>query len=216
MKSDDPHPFTRLTPDRIIGCLESATELRCDGRLFALSSFENRVYQVGVEDAAPVVVKFYRPGRWSDAAIEEEHGFCAELVEAEVPVVAPLALPTGGTLGHANGFRFAVYPKRPGRAPELDDDHTLAWLGRFIARIHVVGARAAFAHRPAIDPFSYGDAPLATLLAGDFIPETLREAYATAARHALERVRQRFTEAGDCEKLRLHGDCHGGNILWDD
>ena len=118
MKPEDSLPFARLTPDRIMDCLESAANLRCDGRLAAYNSFENRVYEVGVEDAAPVVVKFYRPGRWSDAAIAEEHAFCSELAAAEVPVVAPLALPQGGTLAAAHGFRFALYPKRPGRAPD--------------------------------------------------------------------------------------------------
>ena len=139
-------PFATLTPDRIADCVEAAG-YRCDGRLAALNSFENRVYQVGVEEGAPVIVKFYRPRRWSDAAIGEEHAFCAELAAAEVPVVAPLVLAGGATLANAGGFRFALYPKRPGRAPELDDDDTLEWLGRFIARIHAVGALRPFRHR---------------------------------------------------------------------
>ena len=208
-------PFATLTPDRIMDCVESAG-LRCDGRLSALNSFENRVYQVGVEDAAPVIVKFYRPGRWSDAAIGEEHAYCIELAAAEVPVVAPTVLADGATLAHAAGFRFALYPKRPGRAPELDDDDTLEWLGRFIARIHAVGERKPFAQRPAIDPRSYGEAPLAALLAGGFLPESLRAAYEAAARHALERVRARFAQAQGVKRLRLHADCHAGNILWSD
>ncbi len=215
MKMAEAMPFATLTPDRIVDCVESAG-LRCDGRLAALNSFENRVYQVGVEDGLPVIVKFYRPGRWSDAAIGEEHAYCAELAAAEVPVVAPLVLPDGATLAHAEGFRFALYPKRPGRAPELDDDDTLEWLGRFIARIHAVGERKPFAHRPAIEPKSYGDAPLAKLLAADFLPDSLRAAYEAAARHALERVRRRFAEAKGVKRLRLHADCHGGNILWTD
>jgi Ser/Thr protein kinase RdoA (MazF antagonist) len=208
-------PFATLTPDRIIDCVESAG-LRCDGRLAALNSFENRVYQVGIEDAAPVIAKFYRPGRWSDAAIGEEHAYCAELAAAEVPVVAPLALAAGATLAHVDGFRFALYPRRPGRAPELDDDATLEWLGRFIARIHAVGARKAFAHRPAIDVRSYGEAPLVRLLASEFLPQSLHAAYEAAARHALERVRLRFRQAQGVRRLRLHADCHGGNILWAD
>jgi Ser/Thr protein kinase RdoA (MazF antagonist) len=208
-------PFATLTPDRIMDCVESAG-LRCDGRLSALNSFENRVYQVGVEDAPPVVVKFYRPGRWSDAAIGEEHAYCLELAAAEIPVVAPMALANGATLAHACGFRFALYPKRAGRAPELDDDETLEWLGRFIARIHVVGKRKPFAHRPSVDPRSYGEAPLAALLAGGFLPESLRAAYEAAARHALERVRARFAQAQGVKRLRLHADCHAGNILWSD
>jgi Ser/Thr protein kinase RdoA (MazF antagonist) len=174
------------------------------------------VWQVGIEDAAPVIAKFYRPGRWSDAAIGEEHAYCAELTAAEVPVVAPLVLADGRTLAHADGFRFALYPKCAGRAPELDDDDTLEWLGRFIARIHAVGERKPFVHRPVIDPRSYGESPLAALLAGGFLPDSLRSAYEAAARHALERVRRRFAEAQGVKRLRLHADCHAGNILWAD
>jgi Ser/Thr protein kinase RdoA (MazF antagonist) len=215
MKAAAALPFATLTPDRIIDCVESMGQ-RCDGRLGALNSFENRVYQVGVEEGSPVIVKFYRPGRWSDAAIGEEHAYCVELAAAEVPVVAPLALPDGRTLAQAEGFRFALYPKCAGRAPELDDDDTLEWLGRFIARIHAVGERKPFAHRPAIDARSYGESPLAALLAGGFLPDSLRPAYEAAARHALERVRQRMAEARNVKRLRLHADCHAGNILWSD
>ncbi|MGH8665346.1 MAG: serine/threonine protein kinase [Burkholderiales bacterium] len=215
MKTSGSLPFATLTPDRIMDCVEAAGQ-RCDGRLAALNSFENRVYQVGVEDAAPVIVKFYRPGRWSDAAIGEEHAYCIELAAAEVPVVAPMVLPDGGTLAHVSGFRFALYPKRAGRAPELDDDDTLEWLGRFIARIHAVGERKPFAHRLSVDARSYGEAPLAALLAGGFLPDSLRAAYEAAARHALERVRARFAQAQGVKRLRLHADCHAGNILWSD
>jgi Ser/Thr protein kinase RdoA (MazF antagonist) len=206
-------PFQELTPDRIMDAVES-TGLRCDGRLMALNSFENRVYQIGIEDGAPVVAKFYRPRRWSDAAIGEEHTFCAELEVAEIPVVAPLDLGGGRTLAMAHGFRFALFPKRPGRAPELDDDATLEWLGRFIARIHVIGARARFAHRPSVSVESYGASPLAFLLKRNFIAEELRQAYASTAAHALERVRARYADAGAIGELRLHADCHAGNILW--
>jgi Ser/Thr protein kinase RdoA (MazF antagonist) len=206
-------PFQDLTPDRIMDAVES-TGLVCDGRLAALNSFENRVYQVGIADAAPLVAKFYRPRRWSDAAIAEEHAYCAELAAAEVPVVAPLATGRGRTLETAHGFRFALYPRRPGRAPELDDDETIGWLGRFIARIHVVGARRAFARRPRIDVESYGDASLALLLKHALLPEPLRDAYASVARHALERVRARYADAGAVQEIRLHADCHAGNILW--
>ncbi len=206
-------PFVNLTPDRILAAIESAG-WRCDGRLFALNSFENRVYQIGLEDAPVVVAKFYRPGRWSDAAILEEHAFSAELAQAEVPVVAPLSDPDGRTLIHAEGFRFAVFPKRPGRAPELEDEDTLEWLGRFIARIHAIGETKPFTCRPQVDIASYGEAPLAYLLRAKVLPAPLREAYEAAARHALARVRERFREAGTVRSLRLHADCHAGNILW--
>jgi Ser/Thr protein kinase RdoA (MazF antagonist) len=208
-------PFESLTPDRIMDCVESVG-VRCDGRLSALNSFENRVYQVGVESEAPLIVKFYRPGRWSDAAIEEEHAFCAELAAAEIPVVAALAGTDGRTLRRAHGFRFSLYPRCSGRAPELEDEATLEWLGRFIARIHVVGSRKPFVHRPRVEPASYGDKPLATLLDGGFIPSTLADAYEAAARHALDRVRRRFAECRRVATLRLHADCHAGNILWAD
>jgi len=213
MAASDLRPFQELTPDRIMDAVES-TGLRCDGRLTALNSFENRVYQIGIADAAPVVAKFYRPRRWSDAAIGEEHAFCAELAAAEVPVVAPLTLGGRRTLATSHGFRFALYPKRPGRAPELDDDSTIEWLGRFIARIHAVGARARFKRRPRLGVESYGDAALRVLLKGEFIPGELRDAYAGAANHALQRVRARYTDAGAVQEIRLHADCHAGNILW--
>src|SRR3954463_16742436 len=134
----DPHPYSRLTPDLVLNSLDAAG-LRCDGRLLALNSYENRVYQVGVEDGGLVVAKFYRPGRWSDAQILEEHAFALELAEAEIPVVAPSAF-DGRTLLEAEGFRLAVLPGRGGRAPELEDPDTLEWLGRFIGRIHAIGA----------------------------------------------------------------------------
>jgi len=206
-------PFQDLTPDRIMDAVEQAG-WRCDGRLMALNSFENRVYQIGIEDDAPVVAKFYRPGRWSDAAILEEHRFSAELAAEEIPVVVPLAAADGRTLIEAGGFRLALFPKQPGRAPELDDEETLEWLGRFIARIHVIGARTPFVHRPRVDIASYGEKPLAFLLRGRLLPDPLHSAYEAAARHALERVRQCFAQAGAFASIRLHADCHAGNILW--
>ena len=115
MPSQDPHPYSRLTPDVVLDAIESAG-FRCDGRQLALNSYENRVYQVGIEDGAPVVAKFYRPGRWSDAQILEEHAFVRELAEREIPVVAPLEFESR-TLLEFGGYRFAVYPRRGGRAP---------------------------------------------------------------------------------------------------
>lgn len=206
-------PFQHLTPDRILDAVERAG-WRCDGRLSALNSFENRVYQIGIEDDAPVVAKFYRPGRWSNEAILEEHRFAAELAAEEIPVVAPLADAQGRTLFEVEGFRLAVFAKKPGRAPELDDENTLEWLGRFIARMHAVGARTAFEHRPRVDVAAYGDKPLAFLLRAKLIPDSLRPAYDAAASHALDRVRQCYAEAGAVRTLRLHADCHSGNILW--
>jgi len=210
----DSHPYSKLTPDVVLNALDSVGFL-CDGRLLALASYENRVYQVGQDDAAPVVAKFYRPERWSDAQILEEHSFAAELAEREIPLVAPLER-EGRTLHRSEGFRFAVFPRRGGRAPELEDRSTLEWLGRFIGRIHAVGRVKAFAHRPAIDIGTFGDESRAWLLANRCIPAELEEAWRTAADLALEGVRNCYARAGDTGKLRLHGDCHAGNVLWTD
>jgi len=210
------HPYARLTPDVVLNALDSVG-LRCDGRLMALGSYENRVYQVGIEDAAGdpafLVAKFYRPERWTDAQILEEHAFAAELAHAEIPVVAPLAF-GGRTLLEAEGFRLAVFPRRGGRAPELEDPVTLEWLGRFIGRIHAVGSVRPFAHRPALDIASFGEEPREFLLASRFIPPELREPWKQASALALEAVRAAFDRAGSVASLRLHGDCHAGNVLW--
>jgi len=206
------HPYAELTPDRVLDALESVG-LRGDGRLLALGSYENRVYQIGIEDADPVVAKFYRPARWSDEAIADEHGFVAELAAREIPVVAPLTL--GGTTLHTFGlFRFAVYPRCGGRAPELDHRETLEWMGRFLGRIHAVGALAPFRHRPAIDLRTFGIEPRDWLLAHHFIPPDLLDAWRSIAAQALAGVRRCYDRAGAVRTLRLHGDCHAGNVLW--
>jgi Ser/Thr protein kinase RdoA (MazF antagonist) len=208
----DPHPYARLTPDVVLNAVDAAG-LRCDGRLLALNSYENRVYQVGLEDGPLVVAKFYRPARWSDAQILEEHAFAAELDAAEIPVVAPMAL-GGATLLHAEGFRLAVFPRRGGRAPELDDGETLEWLGRFIGRIHAVGAVRPFVQRPHLDIEGFGEEPRAFLLASALIPEDILPAWKQAAHLALEGVRHAYARAGEVATIRLHGDCHAGNVLW--
>jgi Ser/Thr protein kinase RdoA (MazF antagonist) len=208
----DPHPYSKLTPDVVLNSLD-ALGLRCDGRLLALNSYENRVYQVGLEEAGLVVAKFYRPERWSDAQILEEHAFAIELAQAEIPVVAPLAF-GGKTLNEREGFRFAVFPRRGGRAPELEDEKTLEWLGRFIGRIHAVGSRTPFAHRPQLDIESFGEEPRAFLLESGFIPPDLLAPWKQAVDLALEAVRHAFKRAGDVAILRVHGDCHPSNVLW--
>jgi len=214
MPSQDPHPYAGLTPDVVLDAIESAG-LRCDGRQLALNSYENRVYQVGIEDGAPVVAKFYRPGRWSDAQILEEHAFVRELAGREIPVVAPLEFGSR-TLLEFGAYRFAVYPKRGGRAPELEDRKTLEWIGRFVGRIHAVGALRPFVARPALDIESFGLEPRDWLLGHGFIPPDLLEAWKSVAGLALEGVRRCYQRAGDVATLRLHGDCHAGNMLWTD
>lgn len=209
------HPYSSLTPDVVLNALDSVG-LHCDGSLLALNSYENRVYQVGIVDARPVVAKFYRPGRWSDAAILEEHAFAIELQEREIPVVAPLALDGGRTLQAAGGFRFAVFPRRGGRAPELDRPDTLQWMGRFLGRIHAVGAVKPFSERPTLDIASFGENSLAYLLANRFLPEDLLAAWQSVAGQALDGVRRCYERAAPVAARRLHGDCHAGNVLWTD
>jgi Ser/Thr protein kinase RdoA (MazF antagonist) len=208
------HNFANLTPDAVLSALESLG-LPCDGRLQALNSYENRVYQVGLDDAPPVIAKFYRAARWSDAAILEEHEFVAQLVAAELPIVPATKLQSH-TLHHFNGFRFALFAKQGGRAPELDRPETLQWLGRFLGRIHAIGATQNYMQRPTLDVQNFGVEPSEFLLAHDFIPRDLREVYRGLVTHALDSVRRNFDRAGEVKNLRLHGDCHAGNVLWTD
>ncbi|UCH49958.1 MAG: serine/threonine protein kinase [Betaproteobacteria bacterium] len=215
---DESTPYSELTPDCVLNAIESVG-YRCDGRMLALNSYENRVFQIGIDDdnGGPkfVVAKFYRPHRWSDAQILEEHAFAFELDEAEIPVVAPLRIGEQ-SLHQFEGYRFALFPRRGGRAPELDDPDVLEWLGRFIGRIHARGAVKSFTHRPAIDIDSFGEQPVHYLLHHNFIPPDLVEAYRAAAQAALTAVRDAYQRAGAVETIRLHGDCHSGNILWTD
>ncbi len=214
MASSDAAPYDGLSPDRILDALESVG-IRGDGRLLALNSYENRVYQVWRDDAPPVVAKFYRPARWSDAQIHEEHAFVADLVEREIPAVPALQL-SGSTLNAFEGFRFAVYTRFGGRAPELDRRDTLVRIGRYIARIHAVGATLPFVTRPALTIEEFGVASRDYLLAHDFLPLDLRAVWHGVADHALDSVRRAFDRTGSVSSLRLHGDCHGGNVLWTD
>ncbi|NMG65320.1 serine/threonine protein kinase [Azoarcus indigens] len=205
-------PFAVLTPDFVLDAIESLG-LLTDGRQLALNSYENRVYQVGLEDAAPVVAKFYRPARWSDEAILEEHAFSVELAEREIPVAAPLLI-DGRTLHQHEGMRFALFPRLSGRAPELSDPATLEWLGRFLGRIHAVGGLRRYCDRPALDIGSFGIEPRDWLLAHDFIPPDLLPAWRSTVDQALDGVHRAYERAGDVATLRLHGDCHMGNVLW--
>ena len=216
------HPFDALTPQVVLDLLDGLG-VRGDGRLLQLNSYENRVYQVMLEDGGAVVAKFYRPGRWSDAQILEEHRFAAELAAAEVPVVAPQLLAGGPSLGQAEAdgqaFRIAVYPCRSGHGPELDQPDTLRWLGRFIGRLHAVGAAQRFVYRRALTTNTFGHAALARLLQLDVLPAAQAPGWQASCQQALAAIDAAFAKldaSGPLQTLRLHGDCHPGNILWRD
>jgi len=207
------HPFSNLSPDAVLAAVES-TGLPCDGRQLALNSYENRVYQVGIEEADPVVVKFYRPGRWTREQILEEHSFLQELADAELPVVPPLVT-NASTLHNFDPFMFAVFPRKGGRLPDLDFD-TLQSVGRTLGQLHSIGARSRFRHRPRLTLAGHGEASRNFLLEHDFIPAELRPAYETLTRDLLARINQVWRQCDHVPQLRLHGDCHAGNILWRD
>lgn len=210
---DPDHAFAELRPDDILDPLEELG-FESDGRMLALNSYENRVYRVGLEDGEPVVAKFYRPGRWSDAAILEEHRFTAELAGQEIPVVPPFEQ-NGRTLHHSGPFRLAVFPCRGGRAPEPDSADVLQQLGRLVARMHLQGEVRPFAHRPRVDIESYGSESRHYLLEEGFIPPDLVDAYNGVAEHLLDNVAGCFERAGHVREIRLHGDFHPGNVLHD-
>jgi Ser/Thr protein kinase RdoA (MazF antagonist) len=212
--SHPPHPYQALTPDCVLDALEHLG-IRTDGSLLALNSYENRVYQVGTDEGPPLIAKFYRPSRWSDQQIDEEHRFAEQLVAAEIPVVAPLHFNGQSLHGH-QGFRFAVFPRRGGRSPELDIVEVRTWIGRFLGRIHVVGQSEPFTVRPGLDIESFGVDSLREVLASGRIPMELETVYRGVAQQALDGVRRCYDRAGLLDTLRLHGDCHASNILWTD
>lgn len=207
--------FATLEPAVVLDALDTVG-VHGDGRLLALGSYENRVYRVHLEEAVQgheaVVAKFYRPGRWSAAQIQEEHDFALDLVAQEVPVVAPLEL-QGRTLHEAQGFYFSVSPVRGGRSPELDDFEVLEWIGRFLGRIHTVGAAHAFASRPTLDVHSFAMEPAQWLQTHQMIPLEVEHAWHHAFEQALALVQAAFASS-TAQPIRLHGDCHPGNILW--
>ncbi|MBD3648290.1 MAG: serine/threonine protein kinase, partial [Pseudomonadales bacterium] len=209
----DVHPFTNLSPDLVMDAVESVG-YRCDFRNLELNSYENRVYQIGIEDGEPVIGKFYRPDRWTDEQIIEEHEFTRELADQEISVIAPLALDGDRTLMYHEGFRFALYPRRGGRAPNVDDLSCLEVLGRHIGLIHAVGGRQSFRYRPEVCIEDYCDWAREFLLDNGFIPETLIPAYESVSEGLIADLRRVFTEVNFSRGIRLHGDCHMGNVLW--
>lgn len=228
---DASRPYHDLTPDLTLDALEAFGH-RVDGRLLTLNSYENRVFQVGLDGSGFVVAKFYRPGRWSDAQILEEHAFAQELADAEVPAVPPLTLAvdaeahvdtagaqafacgTPPTLGHFRGHRLSVSPRRGGRSPELEDPEVLRWLGRFLARLHAVGARRPFAHRLRLDVDTTGRQARQWLLDTEAVPLDQRSTWLSVSAQALDLAQAAFERVDGLRWQRTHGDCHPGNVLW--
>ncbi|MBV1906207.1 MAG: serine/threonine protein kinase [Pseudomonadales bacterium] len=202
-------PFSNLTPDTLLDAVEQSGWIP-DGTLVALNSYENRVYQVGIQEEEPVIVKFYRPGRWSDEQIQEEHNFLAELSDLELPCVAPLQSATGETLFHENNFRLTLFPRQGGYPPDIENPDNLQILARCIARIHAVGATQAFKHRKHLTVTGMGNESSGFLLEHDFIPQELIPAYETTSKDLLDRL----ADLSIPTNTRIHGDCHLGNILW--
>jgi len=212
--TDSSHPFQALTPDFIIDAVESQGYY-CDCRNLVLNSYENRVYQIGIEEGTPLISKFYRPGRWSNEQIIEEHRFCIELAEHELSVVAPIRNCNSETLFLYKGFRFALYPRQGGHAPEFDNLDNLLILGRMLGRIHRIGSVTPFRHRPTLDSRSFGHESVA-LIRESFIPHEYRPSYEAVAGQLLVAIDRIMTELGSVQFIRTHGDCHAGNILWRD
>jgi len=215
MSFDPVLDYQNLGPEQILNAVESQG-FRSDGHLLALNSYENRVYRVGLEEKSPIIAKFYRPERWDDKAILEEHDFAWELVENEIPLVAPLRNDEGDTLHRYQAYRFALFPCRGGRAPDLENSEHLRQLGRCLGRIHAVGKTKLFRSRPALTSHSFGLESCRFLLQGKFIPTDLETAYQSLTEDLMQRVKWCHERAGTVGVIRLHGDCHPGNILWTD
>ncbi|NVK21553.1 MAG: serine/threonine protein kinase [Kangiellaceae bacterium] len=207
------HPFEKLTPDFVLDAVESFGYVS-DGRMLTLNSYENRVYQIGIEDKEPIIAKFYRPNRWSTIQILEEHQFCDELVEHELPVVAPIKI-DGQSLFHYQGFDIAFFKRRGGYAPELDNLDNLFTMGRFLGRIHAIGKAKSYQCRPTLDVDGFGRDSVDYIIE-HAVPMELKTAYQTLAEDVLGQIYSIWNDYGAVETIRTHGDCHPGNILWRD
>ena len=209
------HPYAELSPVAVLEAVESLG-YETDARMFPLNSYENRVYQVGVVGKPSIIVKFYRPERWTNEQILEEHSYTQELVDLEIPVVPPIDFTDGGTLQQCNNFRFSVFEQFLGRPPELDNLDNLLVMGRFVGRIHAVGALHEFKHRIELTAERFSVQSRQFLLENDFLSRDMRPAYETLSQDLVDKIQQRFADHGEVQKLRIHGDCHPGNVLWKD
>ncbi|PCI79953.1 MAG: serine/threonine protein kinase [SAR86 cluster bacterium] len=209
------HPYAELSPVTVLEAVESL-DYETDARFFPLNSYENRVYQVGLVDKPSIIVKFYRPDRWTTEQILEEHSYTQELADLEIPVVPPIAFAGSGTLQQFNNFRFSVFEQFLGRPPELDNLDNLLVMGRFVGRIHAVGALDEFNHRIELTAERFAVQSRQFLLENDFLSRDLRPAYETLSQDLVDKIQQRFADHGEVQKLRIHGDCHPGNVLWKD
>lgn len=221
MNEIDPvQAFKELTPDQLLDAVEQCYLLDrdqyADGRILALNSYENRVYQVGVEDDDNIVAKFYRPKRWEDAAILEEHEFTQQLNESEIPVIPPCHNQKRQSLFHHGPFRLAIYPCRGGRAMELDNPEHLEQMGRFVGRMHAVGSAVPYQFRPCVNIESYVDQPKQYLMDNQFIPAHIEEAYDSLTNVLKRQIEHCYQRAGTTQSIRLHGDFHPSNVLWTD
>ncbi|MEE8056332.1 MAG: serine/threonine protein kinase [Pseudomonadales bacterium] len=208
---NNPHPYENLTPDLVIDAIESTGRLT-DLRIYPLNSYENRVYQIGMDEGEPIIAKFYRPQRWTNEQIMEEHQFSYELFDAEIPVVPPLKNDSGETLLQYQDYQFSLYERKGGRAPELDNLDSLLMLGRLVGRIHAIGAQRDFQHRPSLDIKSFAEDSY-QLISELFIPRELHLPYTSLCEDLISRIKQLFEQTSFIP-IRVHGDCHSGNILW--
>ncbi len=213
MNHSNKHPFDLLTPDTILDALE-AQNIIPDGRVTALNSYENRVYQVGTEtlesgDNVPMIVKFYRPDRWRSEQIKEEHVFCFEVESHDIPVVSPIKNESGESLYEYNNFMFALFPRKGGYAPELDHQNNLAIMGRTLARLHNMGASQNFIHRPTLNAQTFGQDSI-DFVSEEFIPFEHKSAYLSVTDQIIKVVTEKLSKTNN---IRVHGDLHIGNIL---
>ena len=214
MAENSPQSFFNLTPDQVLDAIESVG-IQPEAALLALNSYENRVYQFRDYDLKKFVVKFYRPQRWSDEQILEEHNFSLQLAAGEIPVIPPMIF-SGQSLLKFNGFRFSIFECRGGRAPELDDEKVLTWIGRFIGRIHAIGESQTFDVRPELTINAFAEQSVEFLLAADFIPSHILPAYQAITEQLIDISQHKFADLGSYDRIRLHGDCHPSNVLWTD